>query len=110
MKNLVSSTALKSSQVPVKLSNRSFLPGSDHPSMPSHISKNPTETFPLVLQPISNSSAKNISIKEWVKETEFWIEEVLHKYGAIFNSSYPPKNMAKCCFNSMAKRRCINLR
>ncbi|NES06186.1 MAG: hypothetical protein F6K22_27295 [Okeania sp. SIO2F4] len=60
-----------------------------HPSIPSHISKNPTETFPLVLQPISNSSAKNISIKEWVKETEFWIEEVLHKYGAILVRGLP---------------------
>ncbi len=89
MTNLVITPALQLPTTTVQLANRPFLAGSDHDSMPAVVTQFPTATFPLVLQPRLNLHVQNISISQWAADARIWLDDVLHKHGAILLRGLP---------------------
>ncbi len=89
MTHLAFTSALKPPPAPVQLAHRPFLAGSDHASMPATISQPPTATFPLVLQPKPGLRAQDLTISEWAADARTWMDDALHKHGAMLLRGLP---------------------
>lgn len=89
MTHFVAAPALNLPAVPVELAKRPFLAGATDPSMPVAISKPPTATFPLVLQPKSVLHVNDISVQDWAADATIWIDAMLHEHGAILLRGLP---------------------
>ncbi len=89
MTRLVISEPLQAPVQPIQIAHRPFLPGAQHPAMPTTLTRPATETFPLVLRPTPAAAHAPLSVEAWAEDVKFWMETALSDHGAIFVRGLP---------------------
>ncbi len=89
MTHLITADPLPAPSTPVRIANRPFLPGSDHPAMPATLAHPATDTFPLVLCPASDALTARMPPETWAADVASWTDSVLHEVGAILVRGLP---------------------